>query len=118
VEIDRFVLFCFHPEQTQEVGDGEKAVLEANAELFLRAGGLLTFELWASLGSESRAAFVNAGDKLWRERCGSIGLAGQSEVHAISMIDQEAGCDAMARKALNDFNEEMRLEHLSDNAPA
>jgi len=59
-------------------------ILEIQAHDFLAAGGALTPELWASLETDERAAFVSAGDRLAAERSLLLAdaLRGRTAEHA------------------------------------
>lgn len=56
--------------------DGEPfAELRDAAELFLRAGGHLSWADWRALSPTTQAAFVEAGNCLRREAASAVGIA-------------------------------------------
>ena len=51
-----------------ELTDEQKSVLTDEAENFLRACGSIPWGEWASLGAESKAAFIIAGNRIRLEQ--------------------------------------------------
>jgi hypothetical protein len=47
-----------------ELTDELKAAMVTNAEMYLRAVGTLTWEKWSLLSEASRAAFLEAGERV------------------------------------------------------
>jgi len=65
------------------------------------AGVTPTIGEWTSMSPVAQAAFLQAKDKLWRERCSLTGEAAQSLVAAAYIRSKEEGDDLMAQEAVN-----------------
>jgi len=99
MNLDRFMVDCGLAKAEGDLPLDALTVLMEEAEAFLRAG--VPYQLWCTLGPESRAAFVEASNRIWRERCAMIGIASQSELHAAMVQDEESGKEMAARAALD-----------------
>lgn len=76
------------------------ASLSRQAEDFLRSG--LSWQEWALLGTQSRAAFIDAGNRLRIEQAAILGLACSSKEAALELMAKLDGgkgkvADTMAR---------------------
>jgi hypothetical protein len=88
--IDRFLSsqsFCTVPELNE---DARVALLE-NAEMFFRAGGVLSLSDWEGLSDDSRAAFMGAKERFDANNTTLLALAlgapNQSVSSVYSLID-------------------------------
>jgi len=97
---DAFMLDSGFLSNEEAITEDHRSALNEAAELYLRAGGLVDFALWRTLGTESKAAFVRANERIWRTRASLIGMASLSEVHAAFVEDEEAGYRAASRVRL------------------
>lgn len=102
MKIDRFMLATSGLVDGQgEIGDETRAVLSESAEAFLRAGGVLSFSDWEAFSQETRAAFVDANERVWAERAFMIGVASQGVDGAATIIEKVDGGDTRIRLALD-----------------
>ena len=65
------------------------------------AGVTPTVGEWTSMSEVEQAAFLEANDKMWRERCSLTGEASQSLVAAAYIRNKEEGDDLMAQEVVN-----------------
>lgn len=86
---------------TRPVPDERLEDMETQAAMFLRAGGSLTMDDWASLNPEGRAAFLSAGGKLDAERCALTGFASQSVENFLSVYGSVDGGQLRAEMGLS-----------------
>lgn len=70
MKVDLFMLACgLLQEPAPGTTDADlMALLARHAELFLRAGGVVTLDWWGGLDPLTKAAFAEAGDKVAAER--------------------------------------------------
>lgn len=87
-------------EVSGELTEDALEVLCGDAEAFLRAGGTITRDEWRSFNAVSRAAYVEAGNSIWRERMANLADAIRSEAAAAYLRGEEEGRAFMARKAV------------------
>ena len=73
--VDRFMLGIGLLQQDGDLPEDAREVLVQESEAFLRAGGMVTMDLWENLSLESRTAFVVSGTRLRIENAVRIGLA-------------------------------------------
>lgn len=85
----------------------------ASWEMYLRAGGAVTPDLWESLPILLRASAAAAGDRVARERAAWAGLAGSSEQGFASVI---APLDAGLRA--EQIENDIACDRLFDQAQA
>lgn len=79
-------------EDLEASGEAEEpaAVLDQFADVFLRAGGVVTPEGWAALSLRERAALARAGDRLralWAAQIGTAGLGPEAAAVVIEPAD-------------------------------
>ena len=87
---------------TTEEGFGDKIrdAMLTGAEGFLRAGGQVTWDLWASLSGESRDAFIQSAEKIKKEEIALTAFANTSREFAIELMAQTDGGDIKVYTAL------------------
>jgi hypothetical protein len=86
---------------TGAIPDERLEDMETQAAMFLRSGGGLTMDDWASLNPEGRAAFLSAGGKLDAERCALTGFAGQSVDNFLAVYGSVDGGQLRAEMGLS-----------------
>ena len=105
---------------TTEDGFTEKIrdAMLIGAEGFLRAGGQVTWDLWASLSGESRDAFIQSAEKIKKEEIALTAFANTSREFAIELMSQTDGGDIKVYTALGkvlDFAEQkLKKKHGID----
>tara|TARA_Y100000310_G_scaffold340657_1_gene437216 strand:- start:9 stop:386 length:378 start_codon:yes stop_codon:yes gene_type:complete len=99
--VDRFMLGIGLLQQDGDLPEATKEVLSQEAEAFLRAGGVVTMDLWEDLSLESKAAFVIAGNRLRIENAVRVGMAAQSEEMACRVMSDADGGQMEVTRALN-----------------
>lgn len=104
-----------HLLQAPELDDQQRAILVAGAESFLRGGGVVAWDFWKSLLVESRAAFIVANEKIWKERVVLAGLASQGADSAAAIAADFDGGDMQVHLALRRISNEIRAEMKKDS---
>ena len=72
--------------RVEEITTEAQAEMQAAAEEFLRAGGVLTWSKWRRLTPESKMAFMDARQRLNVEQAVMIGLASHSPQSAARVM--------------------------------
>ena len=98
MNIDAFMAACGIGDV--EGNDGLGAVTTECAEAFLRAGGSIALAEWASLNDMSRAALVDAGNRIATERAVMCGLASLGPDQAAKVMQSADGGATRIRLAL------------------
>ncbi len=90
-------------------------VVVAHIEFFARGGGTVPWNLWKSLGADTRAAFVAAFEKVRAEDAAAIGMASQGPRQAAQVMSVSDGGDLSCRLSLDEFVDqlEMRTRRVS-----
>ncbi len=109
--MDRFIT-SLGMMQEQKLPPDAVTFMTDQAEAFLRSG-LTDFDFWVRLSPDSKAAFITANERIWRERCSLIGTATQSPLAATYVRDEEDGHDAMAGMALDGLVASMAKKEAS-----
>lgn len=99
--VDRFMLGIGLLKQEGDLPEDAREVLAQESEAFLRAGGIVTMDLWENLSLESRTAFVVSGTRLKIENAVRIGLASQSKEMACRVMADADGGQMEITHALN-----------------
>lgn len=100
MKLDRFALALLGP--TADLGqEGEKA-LQEGAYQFLRAEGRLTLDDWAGMSEETRAAFMQAGERFRAENALLLAAAILDGKGIARAVDPEGAQEAEVKAALRD----------------
>jgi len=99
--VDRFMLGIGLLQQEGDLPEDAREVLVQESEAFLRAGGMVTMDLWENLSLESRTAFVVSGTRLRIENAVRIGLASQGQEMACRVMSDADGGQMEITHALN-----------------
>jgi hypothetical protein len=100
--IDRFLVDLGLIKSEEETFEEKaKVAMVSGAEGFLRAGGQLSWDLWVSLGGESRDAFIIANEKLVHERIALGAMANENINFALEMMTQSDGGLMKAHYVMN-----------------
>lgn len=110
--MDEFMLGMKLVKEGTPVTDEVQNALIDEAEAFLRSG-LHDFKFWKDLSAESRASFMIANERIWRERCSMIGMASQSPLAATYVRSEEEGHDMVAGAAIDSFVKGMEAKEVS-----
>jgi hypothetical protein len=86
---------------TEPLPDDAILAMSIQAELFIRAGGRLTWAEWKALDAEWRAAFADAGDRVADSRAVSAGWASQGPDQAAQVAEPHDGGALRLRLALS-----------------
>lgn len=84
-------------------------VVVRHLELFARGGGTVPWTLWSSLGTDTKAAFVAAFEKVRAEEAAAIGIASQGPRQAAQVMSVSDGGDLDCRLALDEYAGRLEL---------
>ena len=93
-----------------DIPAGAQRVIRDGAEAFLRAGGMVTWELWSLMSDVTRAAFVEAGNSIAAEWCVMAGLSAQGPQQAAAIMASCDGGDMQARMILKQAADRMEKQ--------
>lgn len=101
MKLDKIILDCGLADMNgQKLSDEALAIIIDNAEAFLRAGGVITWDMWSSMSDETKAAFLTAGQRIRVETCYLTGLCAQNIDSALEVFSKLDGGDAKVRMFL------------------
>ena len=84
-----------------DVSEEAKEAVYKSVEDAVYAGVTVSLTEWNSMNEIEKACFLEATEKLWRERCSTIGEASHSLISAAYVRSKEEGDDLMAQEAVN-----------------
>jgi hypothetical protein len=85
--------------EEKELAADELRVLVENAEVFLRAGGVVSWAEFADLDALTKASFIAAGELIWVERAKMLAALIRGEIREKASTDEEV--DATLSDAAN-----------------
>lgn len=89
------------------ISEGAKSAIRDSAEAFLRAGGVVTWDLWVSMESETKAAFIHANELIQTEHSVLAALASFGPDQAAQILSAVDGGDMQIRLALKRTADQM-----------
>ena len=80
-------------------------ILVGHLEMFARAGGIITWDLWSRLGPNTKAGLVAAFERVRAEDAAAVGMASQGPRQAARVLSASDGGDLDCELCLDDFVE-------------
>lgn len=105
MNLDRFMIASGLASVEGELEEEARELLVESAEHFLRAGGALTLAEWEGLSSETRSAFVTAGDRQRAMGAYLYGSAARSKAEGLAILSVADGGDQLVREMLEKTTE-------------
>ncbi len=103
----RWRWWFFGRKKTSQLDDAAYDVMVDQLTLFARAGGVITWNLWTRIGTQSRAALIEAFERVKAEEAAAIGLATQGPRQAAQILSAADGGDLSCELALDEFAEKL-----------
>lgn len=92
------LLRCGNPPR---LDDDAYSILVESLRHFLKAGGVVTWDLWRSVTNQTRAALMHAGELVESERAAKYGIASQGQMEAAIVLQEVDGGDLRTQVALD-----------------
>tara|TARA_R100000789_G_scaffold3926_2_gene7607 strand:+ start:65 stop:439 length:375 start_codon:yes stop_codon:yes gene_type:complete len=99
--IDRLLVDLDLIQTDDDLGEEAQIAMIGGAEGFLRAGGIVTWDFWVSLGDASRNAFIIARQRIKNHEIALSALANSSRSFALELMSQVDGGEAKMYHAIN-----------------
>jgi len=92
---------------TKEMSAQSFDVLVDHLAVFARGGGMITWDLWRRLKSDTKAALVAAFDRVRAENAASIGMASQGPRQAARILSASDDGELECALCLDEFMEDL-----------
>lgn len=98
---------------SDDLSDAAFDVLREHLALFARAGGVVTWDLWRRLGTDTKAALVAAFERVRAENAASIGMASQGPRQAARVLSLSDDGELDCELCLNEYVDKMCRQDLA-----